>query len=74
LIARTFNDAEVLYPPAGDDGICEAAIIGHLDNGGTICLTQEADTIVINPEAVDELFQMLRRLKEKSAAARKRQK
>lgn len=65
MIVKLFNHAHVLYQRTGVDGeLPNEAICGCVDSGGTICLRQGgSDDIVINKESVDELCELLRKLK-----------
>jgi hypothetical protein len=63
MITRLFNHAHVLFQPFDDDhGVAEQAIAASIDNAGIIVLEQEGHHIVINPESVNELCRLLKKL------------
>ena len=61
-VTTIFNKGHVLWQEVGDEGIPELPIVLHVDSGGTICLEQEQNTIVLQPSAVKELCHELVRL------------
>lgn len=69
MISTMYSHAHILWQEH-NDGIPELAIGGSVDAGGTIILTQEGQEIVVDPNAVNDLCRMLKRLRDIS---RKRQ-
>jgi hypothetical protein len=62
MVRKVWKSARVIWQRAVDDGVPEAAILAHIDNGGTIVLEQENQSLVISPAAVPELVKVLRTL------------
>ena len=65
MIRPTWNHGHVIWQRAADcDEIPEAALLAHIDNGGTLVIEQEEQSIVVSPRAVDELCKVLRKLRD----------
>jgi hypothetical protein len=62
MVRKVWKSARVIWQRAVDDCVPEAAILAHIDNGGTIVLEQENQSLVISPAAVPELVKVLRTL------------
>ena len=53
MIRPTWNHGHVIWQRAADcDEIPEAALLAHIDNGGTLVIEQEEQSIVVSPRAV----------------------
>lgn len=64
MIRKLFNQPHVLYQSNSVDEFPNTAVCVHVDNGGTICIEQEDNCIVLNPESVPELCKLLKKLAE----------
>jgi hypothetical protein len=62
MIRTPFSKTQVIYQEAAEDDAPNEAIVVHVDNGGTICITQREADIVINAGAVPELCKVLKKL------------
>lgn len=63
MIQKLFNHPLVIYQTADSDADRpNPAIAAHIDNGGTICLEQERDTLCIDRGTVPDLIKALKQL------------
>lgn len=62
MIAKVFSaDAQVIYQEGDGDDIGNSAILVHIDSGGTLCVTQENSTVVIDRTSIPELISTLKK-------------
>jgi hypothetical protein len=73
MIEKLFNHPHILHQTAIPDScdIPNSPIAGHIDNGGSIVLSQEGRDIVVDRLSVPELCQMLEMLADLVAAESK---
>lgn len=63
MIRKMLNQAHVLYQTADEDYVpSETCLAVHIDNGGTLIITQEDRDIVLNMATVPELCKLLKQL------------
>ena len=60
MIVKLFRQPHVLYQEHGEDDMPNEAISICVDNGGTICLQQRDQCIVLNEQTVPELCKFLK--------------
>ena len=59
LKSKVWNTGTILWQEGDADGISNAALLIHRDNGGTLILQQENDCIVLDDSTVRPLVQLL---------------
>lgn len=63
MIVKPWNQPHVIYQTAdADDAIPNPTIIVHVDNSGTLCITQESECICLNYATVPELCKLLKQM------------
>jgi hypothetical protein len=65
MIKRAMNHGNIVYQTVDADAgeMPNAALIVHVDNGGTLCIDQENDAIVLDWGTVPELCKLLLQMK-----------
>lgn len=65
MITRLFNNPHVLTQSCAEDmGLPEPAIAACTDACGLIVLSQEGRDLLVNPESVNELCRLLKKLRD----------
>ena len=63
MIEKLFNHPYLLHQTADREGdMPDTPVAACIDNGGTICLSQEGQGIVLNRASVPELYKLLKML------------
>jgi hypothetical protein len=68
-ISKVFKNGFVIWQSPGEE-IPEVAILGHVDNGGSIVLEQEGRSLVIQEGTVRNLISVLLELQKEAAKAK----
>lgn len=63
MIVKLWNKPHILYQSGDDDDmIPNSALAVHVDNGGSLIITQEHESICLNFATVPELCKLLKQL------------
>lgn len=68
MITRLYNNPHILNQSCSDEfGMPEPAIAASTDASGLIVLSQERRELLINPESVNELCRLLKKMAKEGA-------